>query len=376
MRKKGRTSLKIIPSVLGPMDAPRPKQSHSVSGKSLSSRTIEGSTSTRSRSPAPLPKTSATSRRKSSFCIELPAPRRNKRRRDSDVKELPISPVKKMKLGGPPSPLPASPFDDDDGGVGEAFPKKRFGPVTYKERKPKVIKSAAFPKLTGPYVRDDKGGKSSRTPINPEPTKHRRETSRKVKDVNTDTETEEEGDSGDEVYQLPAPKHGIDGRTSPLKSKSEPVLKPRTRNTARSDSDKPPRASSLPFERPHPTSAARTRVLPPRTRSAVQREIRRQMFLEPPGPREDFPLWPRVVVKAGKSRRRSGSKSTTSSSANSSRKSAGEISITGPSASPKAEAPILPQTEIMRHVSPNPNPITVTVAAPAPAPISTTSPTV
>jgi hypothetical protein len=40
------------------------------------------------------------------------------------VKEVPISPVKKMKLGGPPSPLPASPFDDDDGGVGEAFPKK------------------------------------------------------------------------------------------------------------------------------------------------------------------------------------------------------------------------------------------------------------
>ncbi|CAE6468958.1 unnamed protein product [Rhizoctonia solani] len=357
MKQKGRgTPFKSVSYMSGSVNAPQSKMSHSVSGKSTSSRMTEASTSARSRSPAPLPKASATSRRESAFCIELPVPRRTKRRRDSDPKEDPMSPVKKMKLGGPPSPLPASPFDDDDGGVGEMFPKKRFGPVTYKGRKPKVVESTAFPKLTGPYVREDKEGQSSRGLTNPEPTKHRTETSRND-DANTETETE------DEDYPPPPPKRGIDGRNSPLKSKSEPVLKPRTRNTARNAPDEPLRAASLPFERPHPTSAARTRALPPRSRSAAQREVRRQMLLEPPGPPEDFPLWPRVVGKDDKLRRRSGSKSRTSSIANSSRKSAGETSIAGPSAPSEAKALVLPENE-----APHPP---VTAAAPAPAPVTT-----
>ncbi|CAE6471966.1 unnamed protein product [Rhizoctonia solani] len=344
-------SIKSVSSASGSVDGPaRPSKYRSVSGKSTASRATAASTSTRSRSPMPRPKT--TSRRAPSFYIEIPATLRTKRRRDSDTKPEPMSPVKRMKLGGPASPLPASPFDNDDGEVGTMFPKKRSGPVTYKRRKPAVVKSPSFPKLTGPYVRENNAAESSRgrDPPHPEPTKRQAEASRKGKvnanEASTDTETEDESPP-----PLPS-KPRSDGRISPLKSKSEPILKPRTRNALRNAPPDPPRASSVPFERPHPTSAARTREIPPRSRAA-QREIRKQITLGLPGPPEDYPWWPRVVVRETV-RRRSDTKSRTSNATDNSRKSLGETSVAGPSVPPK-DAPAI-EAEIPRPASPPPAP--------------------
>ncbi|KDN43243.1 hypothetical protein RSAG8_06210, partial [Rhizoctonia solani AG-8 WAC10335] len=123
-QKRGGTSVKSASSASGSVTVVgRSSKSRPESGKSMASRATEASSSTRSRSPLPLRKTT-TSRRASAFYIELPVPRRTKRRRESDTKPEPMSPVKRMKLGGPASPLPASPFDNDDGEVGATFPKK------------------------------------------------------------------------------------------------------------------------------------------------------------------------------------------------------------------------------------------------------------
>ncbi|CAE7229742.1 unnamed protein product [Rhizoctonia solani] len=350
-KQKGRVpSVKRTLSASGSANT-RPSKSRSVSGRSTGSRATEASTSTRSRSPVPRLKTTTTSRRKSSFYIDLPPPRLIKRRRDSDIKEEPMSPVKRMKLGGPASPLPASPFDNDDGGVGATFPKKRSGPVTYKRRKPAVVKSPSFPKLTGPYVRDHVGESSRHhDPPHPEPTKRQAEGSRTGQEnddgANTDTETEDES-----LPSLP-PKLKPGGRTSPLKSKSEPVIKPRTRNATRNAPlDGPPRASSVPFERQHPTSAARTRELPFRKRS-TQREVKKQIILGLPGLPEDYPWWPMVVTRDETLRRRSGTKSRTSSDTNTSRKSLEEVLVAGPSV-PLDAVPVA-EAEVPRPTSPAP----------------------
>ncbi|CAE6516196.1 unnamed protein product [Rhizoctonia solani] len=367
-QKRGGTSVKSASSASGSVTVVgRSSKSRPESGKSMASRATEASSSTRSRSPLPLRKATTTSRRASAFYIELPAPRRTKRRRESDIKPEPMSPVKRMKLGGPASPLPASPFDNDDGEVGATFPKKRSGPVTYKRRKPAVVKSPSFPKLTGPYIRDPNVAESSRgrDPPHPEPTKRQAGTGWKdeesASDANTDTETE------DESFPTLPPKPRVDRRTSPLKSKSEPAIKPRTRNATRNAPAEPdpPRASSVPFERPHPTSAARTRGLPFRNRAA-QREIKKQIVLGLPGRAEDYPRWPRVVIRDDPRRRRSDTKSRTSSATTTSRKSVGETSAAGPSVPskviPVAEAevppPASPPAAITPPVPPNLSPDT------------------
>ncbi|CAE6495641.1 unnamed protein product [Rhizoctonia solani] len=353
-KHKGRSiSVKSVSSASGSVAGPaRPSKYRSVSGKSTTSRATAASTSNRSRSP--MPRSKATSRRVPSFYIEVPAPPRTKRRRDSDTKPEPLSPVKRMKLGGPASPLPASPFDNDDGEVGAMFPKKRSGPVTYKRRKPAVVKSPSFPKLAGPYVRENNAAESSRNrdPPHPEPTKRQAEASRKGKvntsEASTDTETEDESPP-----PLP-PKLRTEGRISPLKSKSEPIIKPRTRNALRTAPPEPdpPRASSVPFERPHPTSAARTRELPPRSRAA-QREIKKQITLGLPGPPDEYPWWPRVVTRESV-RRRSDTKSRTSNATDNSRKSLGEMSVAGSSVPSKDDPAI--EVEMPRPASPPPAP--------------------
>ncbi|KAG8762453.1 hypothetical protein FRC11_009304 [Ceratobasidium sp. 423] len=354
MKPKKGASVKGTSSGSGSVDGPaRPSKSRSVSGRSTTSRVTEASTSTRSRSPAPLPKKTTPSRRQPAFYIELP-PRGSKRRRESDPKPEPMSPIKRMKLGGPASPLPASPFDNDDGGVGPMFPKKRTGPVTYgkKTRKPQVVKSPSFPKLTGPYVREQNVAESSRSrdSTHPEPTKRQagdgREDEGNADDANTDTETE------DESPPAPPSKPRIDSRTSPLKSKSEPLIKPRTRNATRNapPEPEPQRASSLPFERPHPTSAARTRSLPVRSVTA-HREIRKQISLGLPGLPENYPWWPRVVERDETLRRRSDPKSRTSIATNTSHKST-ETSIAGPSVLPEANIVSVPEAEGPRPASP------------------------
>ncbi|KAJ1306539.1 hypothetical protein OPQ81_007540 [Rhizoctonia solani] len=372
MKQKQRVmSVRSASSVSRSLDAPpQPSKSRSVSSsKSVASRTTETSTSTRSRSPAPLPKPATTkSRRQSSFYIEIPAPRRTKRRRDSDTKPEPISPVKRMRLGGPASPLPASPFDDDDG-VGAMFPKKRSGPVTYsRKRKPAVVKSPSFPKLAGPYLREHNAPERSfsRGPAHPEPTKRKGDNTSRAEDdeggVSTDTETEAESSTA------APPKAQAQRRHSPLKSKSEPLIKHRTRNTTRNVPSEPekPRAASVPFERPHPTSAARTRDLPSRNRSA-QREIKKQIVLGLPGPPDDYPWWPRVVEKDETLRRRSDTKSRTSSVANTSRKSAGEASVAGPSAPPKTKAAPAPEAKVS-HPAPEAEEPRPATPPPAPTP--------
>ncbi|KAG8728789.1 hypothetical protein FRC12_021486, partial [Ceratobasidium sp. 428] len=102
----------------------------------------------RSNSSAPS-RTSALSRPTSAFVVEIPTHTGRKRPRESDVKAAPLSPVKRLRLNGPASPLPASPFDDDDGGTAK---RKQVGPVTYKRRKPIVGKSPLAKKVTGPLV--------------------------------------------------------------------------------------------------------------------------------------------------------------------------------------------------------------------------------
>ncbi|CAE6437595.1 unnamed protein product [Rhizoctonia solani] len=373
MKQKGKgTSIKSASSVSGSVP-PRSSKSRSVSGRSMAPRVTEASTSARSRSPPPLPQNTTTSRRQSAFYIELPAPRRAKRLRESDPKPEPMSPVKRMKLGGPASPLPASPFDNDDGGVGAMFPKKRNGPVTYKNRrKPQVIKSPSFPKLTGPYVREQNVAESSRNrgPTYPEPTKRRAEGEEDADDANTDTETEDESPPA-------PPKPRVDRQTSPLKSKSEPLLRPRTRNATRNapsePEPEPERASSVPFERPHPTSAARTRSLPNRSASA-QREIKRQILLGLPGLPEDYPRWPRVVGRDETRHRRSDPKSRASIVTDTSRKSADGTSIAGPSVLPEAKAAPVPEADEPLPASPppvhSPPPVFSPLLVPTPSPLS------
>ncbi|CUA77128.1 Nascent polypeptide-associated complex subunit alpha, muscle-specific form [Rhizoctonia solani] len=354
-QKKRGASVKSISSASGSVDVPaRHSKSRPVFGRATTSRATEGSTSTRSRSPVPPRKPTTTSRRPPSFYIEIPAPQRTKRRRESDIKPEPVSPIKRMKLGGPASPLPGSPFDDDDGEVGAMFPKKRSAPITYKRRKPAVVKSPAFPKLAGPYVRENNvaGPSRSRDPY-PEPTKRRAKGNRKDEDYEeeSNTDTVSEADSLPVLHMKPKTA----GRTSPLKSKSEPIIKPRTRNATRNAPPEPdpPRASSVPYERPHPTSAARTRELPSRNRAA-QREIRKQITLGLPGPPADYPRWPWVVTRDETTRRRSDTKSRTSSATNTSRKSVEKTSVAGPSVPPK-DAPA-PEAEMPRPLSPPPSP--------------------
>lgn len=61
--------------------------------------------------------TSKLGKQKSGFVIQIPARTGTKRPRESDVAPVPISPVKRLRLDGPASPLPASPFDNDDRGT-------------------------------------------------------------------------------------------------------------------------------------------------------------------------------------------------------------------------------------------------------------------
>ncbi|KAH7335560.1 hypothetical protein B0J17DRAFT_80625 [Rhizoctonia solani] len=240
---------------------------------------------------------------------------------------------------------------------------QRNGPITYKRRKPTVVKSPSFPKLTGPYIRQHNAAESSsrRDPYR-EPAKRQAEADREdegsTKEADTDTETEEESPP-----TLPSNSRA-DGRHSPLKSKSEPLIKPRTRGVTRNAPSEPElqRAASVPFERPHATSAARTRELPTRNRS-TQREIKKQITLGLPGLPEHYPKWPRVVIREETLRRRSDTKSRTSSVANTSRKSAGETSVSGPSEPPNTQAAPATEAKVPRPVSPAPTP-----APPVPPP--------
>lgn len=107
------------------MARPPPGKTRSTLSKPSKSRVAANTTrrrsKSRSQSPDPVP---ARAKRRSVAYVELPGTRNTKRRRESESEAARVSPVKRLKLDGPASPLPPSPFDHDDGGV----KKKRVSP--------------------------------------------------------------------------------------------------------------------------------------------------------------------------------------------------------------------------------------------------------
>ncbi|KAG8703719.1 hypothetical protein FRC08_002669, partial [Ceratobasidium sp. 394] len=229
----------------------------------------------RSNSSAPT-RTSAPSKHSSRFVVEVPTRTTTKRPRESEVAAAPLSPVKRLRLDGPASPLPASPFDDDDGGTKG---KKRAGPVTYKRRKPFVGKSPLAKKPTGLLASKtsklssrNEAGSSRAKPLyisSPEgAAKERAAASRKNQSAEQDSATEDE----DSDPQLPDRLRP----SKPASSKAPTTIRPATRsrrppspNLLRSDDPDPET-----FVRPHPTSSARTRPIPPRDPAVARANLR------------------------------------------------------------------------------------------------------
>ncbi|KAG9074882.1 hypothetical protein FRC06_010407, partial [Ceratobasidium sp. 370] len=231
-------------------------------------------------------RTSAPSKRSSKFVVELPARTGTKRPRESEVATAPLSPVKRLRLNGPASPLPASPFDDDDGGT---TGKKRAGPVTYKSRK-RVIGKSPLARKTAGLLANKTSKVSSRNVASSSRAKplyisspgdavrERPATSRKNQKVEQDSATEDE----DSDPQLPDRLRP----SKPSSSKAPTATRPATRSrrpsspalksrSSRSDDPNPET-----FIRPHPTSSARTRPIPPRdpaVNRANQRDLQRSI---------------------------------------------------------------------------------------------------
>ncbi|KAG9121644.1 hypothetical protein FRC07_002329 [Ceratobasidium sp. 392] len=268
----------------------------------------------RSNSSAPT-RTSALGKRTSKFVVEIPSRTGNKRPRESEVGAAPLSPVKRLRLNGPASPLPASPFDDDDGGTTR---KKVAGPITYKRRKPVVGKSPLAKKVTGPLAaktikvsaRNEAGSSRAKplyilSPSDPKGTPRARVTSPlKPLDNQEDTATEDE----DSDPQLPDKLRP--SKRSPPKASN--TARPATRSRQPLPSSKPSSSrSDKPLEnfvRPHPTTCARTRLLPERkasTTRANRRDVRESLNGNLPNSisaRNKFPK----VVKTDKGRQSGG----------------------------------------------------------------------
>ncbi|QRV88600.1 hypothetical protein RhiJN_16618 [Ceratobasidium sp. AG-Ba] len=217
---------------------------------------------------------SKPAKQKSRFVIQLPARTGTKRPREPDATSSVMSPVKRLRLNGPASPLPASPFDNDDGGIEG---KKRAGPITYKKRKPAVGKSPLSKKSLGPLA-----AKTSKISASNEASSSRAKPLRlpstqadsgkgATKTAQRDKENSATEDE-DSDPQLPE-------RRKPIPSKAPIPIGPKTRSrqSLKSSSmgqEDPPHIDPATFVRPHPTTCARTRLLPPQNPAANRANLR------------------------------------------------------------------------------------------------------